>query len=525
LHPSAETENSEPANSDHQATNDDWRGFLNLAGRRTTAQQSPPHIVSVVFNAVAGDSRVIKTARAALNKGFDATIIGYSKTAMPSATSVESIPVLLIPNPNLILRCLVRQPRRLHQWDVDLWVQATSELMLQPILRLKPDLLHSHDMYGLAAAALARSAMIAQGRTVPWVHDVHEYVIGCTHLGENFYRTATSIEPRYIREPDVLLTVSDALAAILAERYELPQPPVVTYNTPYRATFDATAPDVRSVFALSGGTPLVVYVGGLGHENRAGGVLAQSLQYLDDVHLCIVTNHENEVTRSLRDQTRALGVSSRLHFHPYVASSQVSSFIRTADVGLFSSARYPNADVSLPNKLFEYLHAGLPVVVADVPETAAFVRRRGIGEVYESENPQSCADAIRRVLNNRGHYARNITPALVAEYSWEAQEAKLGQIYEELLGKAEARNAPAPGIPSPLFRDWPSDLPAHFQRAIRKMPPGEGIWDVWAKLAKSGSLSRVGQKRLFDPPISKIPARIRRRTGAWAKSKLKPLFG
>ena len=90
--------------------------------------------------------------------------------------------------------------------------------------------------------------------------------------------------------------------------------------------------------------------------------------------------------------------------------------------------------MALPNKLFEYLHAGLPMVVSDSPQMAAFVREHQLGEVASVDDPAAWAEAIRRVLADPARYGGGSKgrEQLRREWSWEAQERVLLELYGRL---------------------------------------------------------------------------------------------
>jgi glycosyltransferase involved in cell wall biosynthesis len=117
-----------------------------------------------------------------------------------------------------------------------------------------------------------------------------------------------------------------------------------------------------------------------------------------------------------------------------VPPESVVRFVAEADVGVYPLARYPGGDIALPNKLFEYLHAGLPMVVSDSPAMAGFVRRHGLGEVAPVADAPAWAEAIERALAPP-YYRDRVSQweALKEEWCWERQEETLIAVYREVL--------------------------------------------------------------------------------------------
>lgn len=392
----------------------------------------PAHIVSLVMNGVIGDSRLIKTAKAAESAGYRATIVGIGSDTKPARIEVEGVQVILVPSGVLDLKKEKLWPADKEKRQLWLLVESTLKAMAPVVEELNPSLIHSHDMLGLRLGAAIARKLAAKGKFVPWIHDLHEFVVGLTTVPETYRLSSIEYERRYLRQADHLVTVSGRLAQEVQAIYRLRKPPTVVYNTPEaRDEDDATKPDVRSSLGLSPDIPLVVYIG-VAKKERGCETIVSAVSSLPGVHLCFVS--DSKYVSSLRNMADTLGMGDRFHSLPYVPGAEVTSFIRTADIGTHGLIHYPNGEVAMPNKMFEYLHAGLPVVVSDVAEMKRFVDTYGIGAVFEAENSISCANAISSVLREKAKYTANITPSLKSEYSWQRQAEKLKAIYDELLG-------------------------------------------------------------------------------------------
>jgi len=104
--------------------------------------------------------------------------------------------------------------------------------------------------------------------------------------------------------------------------------------------------------------------------------MVDAMPKLPDVHVALVINqpgYANELTA----KARKLGVADRLHVLPYVPADQVVDFLSGADAGVIPIRHFPNHEIALITKFFEYSHARLPIVVSDVKTMAATVRGTG----------------------------------------------------------------------------------------------------------------------------------------------------
>ena len=100
-------------------------------------------------------------------------------------------------------------------------------------------------------------------------------------------------------------------------------------------------------------------------------------------------------------------MADRVHFLDPVSADEVVAFLASADVGVHPLlGGFPNHEMALPNKLFEYLHAGLAIVVTDLKELGRFVRRHELGETFRSGDPADLAANVEKVLANPQPYRR-----------------------------------------------------------------------------------------------------------------------
>lgn len=403
------------------------------------ADKAAPHVVSLVLNRVEGDSRVIKTAKSAMNAGFDATIVGVNSVTAVETVCIEGVKVIRVPNFSKRLAQIGLWPDLNGRRSLDLLLEGNGRAMLDAIDLEGIDILHSHDMFGLKLGSMIQEEAAAGGRTLPWVHDLHEYVAGLETGADNDYRAAAlRYERRYLHEADELLTVSRALAETVASRYHLEKVPEVVLNAPTVDHEPLSRRDIRNAVNVPNDAPLIVFVG-VANELRGCDTIVDALTHLDGYHLAFVS--QNAFAKDLKKKADAGPAAGRFHLHPYVPSDEVTSFLRTADLGIHGLVHYPNGEVALPNKLFEYMHAGLPIISSDVAAMKAFIQENDIGEIYVAGDARACADAVRRAYERKDSLRANITTELKAEYSWERQSRKIVESYQRLAAGDRPRLA------------------------------------------------------------------------------------
>jgi len=334
--------------------------------------------------------------------------------------------------------------------------------------RLEPDVIHAHHPLVLGTAVRAARRRRAGNHPCTVVYDARENFAGIPPQEQgNVRRHAVLVreEARYIRAAEAVITVSEPIADVLAERYRLPRRPAVVLNVPPAPAGPRDAPGgpdhadvrlpgerrptVREAAGLDPAIPLLVYSGAV---SRARGidVLVEAMALLPGVHLALVTvPFPHPHVPGLLERAAALGAADRIHPLPPVGQDDLLHHLSGADVAVHPMpGGSPNHDQALPNKLFEYLHAGLPLVVADAKLMAQFVRANGLGEVFPSGEAAGLADAVRRVL--APGYPRVPRADLVARHSWQAQEPSIAELYDRI--------APVPVA----LRVDPTDLPHRF---------------------------------------------------------------
>ncbi|MEV6266308.1 glycosyltransferase [Kribbella sp. NPDC051936] len=325
--------------------------------------------------------------------------------------------------------------RKLHPEALDLEI-AFGDL----IDRLEPDVVHAHDMHVIGVATRAAGRAKLRGRSLKVVYDAHEYVAGLSQYGARTRRSIAAWanhEREYIGQADRVITVSPAIATRLQREHKLRDEPTVVMNTPNPADVSVEVSDIRSQIGLASDVPLLVYSGGV---TRARGIhtAVQALVDLPDAHLAVVCvpGVATDAVRELQAQAVQLEVQDRLHCLDPVKPDEVVAFLRTADVGLIPILRYPSHEMALPNKLFEYAFAGLPVVVSDMPSMKEFVDRIRIGEVFTAADAHDLASKVRTVLGDLDAYRERVAdPAYQQEVSWAGQATKLRALYGELTGR------------------------------------------------------------------------------------------
>ncbi|WP_461045851.1 glycosyltransferase family 4 protein [Terrabacter koreensis] len=313
-----------------------------------------------------------------------------------------------------------------------------------PVLdRLKPDVIHAHHPFILHTAIRAARRRRADGHSCHVVYDARENFAGIPKGEQGSPRRHAVLvrqETETIKSMDRVLTVSEPIADELHDRYRLARRPSVVLNVPVRMERTKVS-TVRDVCGLDADTPLLVYSGGISGA-RGLETLVEALGRLDDVHLVIVAvPHPHPSVPALLARAIEVGAGQRVHVTGPVPPHDIPTFLGGADVAVHPMpGGSPNHDQAMPNKLFEYLHAGLPLVVSDARLMADFVRSNQVGEVFTSGDAESLVAAVERV--RKSPPAEDTIAAVAERYSWQGQERELLDVYDDLTGFTSCLRSP-----------------------------------------------------------------------------------
>ncbi|WP_164461713.1 glycosyltransferase [Brevundimonas halotolerans] len=224
------------------------------------------------------------------------------------------------------------------------------------------------------------------------------------------------------------LVVSDTIRAWYERRY--PKAGFTTVrNTPSVVGPVQKSEALRRQLGLREEELLCVFLGMLSPGRGIEEMVEAFRQLPDDKHVVFVGHGVLRECLSADAQTHR-----NIHVLPPVAGSEVVSYASGADVGVVISAgKSLSYRYSLPNKLFEYAHAGLPVIVSDLPEFRNFVEREGLGWVIPPT-----PDALRDlVLGLSREQVRRMPKRETSPPSWETEAPRLLGVYHMLAHSAD----------------------------------------------------------------------------------------
>ncbi len=354
--------------------------------------------------------------------------------APPSTTTTPDLPAAPVSSAAPSLR------QRALAVGNDLWLRGfrTASLGLywreaaRAAVAWTPDVVHAND-----GNTLAPAWWVARRTGACVVYDAHEL---WRHRNVRQDRplaphVEAAIESLAIRRAAGVVTVSPSIAHWLQTTYQLPVLPTLVRNIPRRAD-EPAAPSrgrLRQLAGLSAGAQVIAYGGRITTSRGIEETLEALAMLPQHVHFVLLGYGEPDYLATLQARVAARGLGRRVHFVGKVPPAEVSTALADADLSVvYVRPVCLSYEFSLPNKLFESIHAGLPVAAADLPDTAAVVREHGVGEIFDADSPADMARTISTVLADPQRY-RDASRAAAEVLTWQHEEAELLGLYRKVL--------------------------------------------------------------------------------------------
>jgi glycosyltransferase involved in cell wall biosynthesis len=400
-----------------------------------TTAQSAVKVCMHVLRRAHTDYRAMRTATALVTEGFEVFMIDVEAERTVSAEeAIDGVCMKHIIMPSWFTS------RRFEPWFFVTAVR-TFILSLLWLIRIPADIYHADEVTALPACYIA-----ARLRRKPLIFEAYDLLPAETNIA--FWRRLDRLVTRFLAwvvpRCAGVITVSLPIAQEMQQRYHGPEVTVIRSVPTYRAVTKSDR--LRQQLGLSPNIRLALYQGGL-QPNRGLDRLIRAAPFLaSDIVIVLMGKDMGKTQAQLETLIASEGVTDRVKIVPPVPYAELLDWTASADIGL--NILPPDYSLSikwcLPNKLFEYLMAGLPVLTSELDAVVEVIRTYDVGQIVSSLAPADVGAAINTMLADRVALARmrrNALEAAQQDLCWEKESRRLIHLYHDILAVRDAEGA------------------------------------------------------------------------------------
>ena len=302
------------------------------------------------------------------------------------------------------------------------------------LTRTSADVYHAHDVKGLPACYIA-----ARLHHKPLIFDSHEIPFDDPNITRwrRLSALAAHALARMLPRCTGVITASPLYAREIRNEFHYhPEITLVRNLPPYRAV--PKSDRLQQHLGLSPNVRIALYQGNI-QANRSLDQLVHAAPFLDPDIVIVMMGRAVDSTRiQLEELIASKGVADRVKIIPAVPYAELLDWTASADIGLtiFQPGYTRSIRYCLPNKLFEYLMAGLPVLSSQLDAIAELLETYDVGQVLPSLEPSDVGASINAMLADPAALARMHSNALKAarqEFHWENEKQRLFELYDAIL--------------------------------------------------------------------------------------------
>jgi len=370
-----------------------------------------PRVAFSVTNCICFDQRVLKMAESVSSMNFGITLVGRKKGRRCETDSVSF---------------RTKRFRMIFKKGFLFYMFFNIRLFIY-LLFHKFDILVANDL-----DTLLPNFIVSKLKKIPLVYDSHEYFTGVPEIQDRpFVKWVwKSIEKMIFPKLKSVITVCDSIADLYESQYKIK--PIVVRNAGKNA--GELVPFSRSEVGVDENDLLLIIQGTGINIDKGSEELIDAVGITPGVSLLIIGS--GDVIPKLKQNVDNLKLKQKVIFVPPVNWETLLRYTKMADAGMIlEKDTNLNYRYSLPNKLFDYLAAGIPVIASDLPETRKIILGTSSGILIDKVDPERISQSLTEFKNNSAMRAQLRENAVMASsaFTWESESEKVKNLYAEVL--------------------------------------------------------------------------------------------
>jgi glycosyltransferase involved in cell wall biosynthesis len=371
-------------------------------------------ILHITHTDIQTDSRILKEMESLAKVGYELNGLGIqleegaAKTNLAFNAKIEAL--------KLHSRQFKFMPRTLRH------TISLFELLLKILpraVKLKPDVVHCHDTLVLPLGMLIK---IITGAKL--IYDAHELESDRNGITKLQGKLTLYVEKFLWNLVDGLIVVSPSIEKWYLDNIGFKKSAVVLNSPLFDGVNKSKQNYLREKFKIRSDELIFIYIGILGVGRGLDNLIQAFSNKNVKSHIVFLGFGDySERLKKLADE------KSNFHFHEAVPHSQVVPIAMSANYGLCLIEKISLSDyLCLPNKLFEYCFAGLPILASNFPDIRKIIEEYSVGECCEID-VLSIIDAVKKMeISSDKYFTKNL------EFlSWQEQEKNLIDLYNKII--------------------------------------------------------------------------------------------
>lgn len=368
-------------------------------------------ILSAVLNNIETDQRLDKVCRSLLKFGYEVELIGATLKGKPLLDKPYATHLIEMKN----------------QHSMSMYAEFNKKLLFTLLNKVdKETILLANDLDSLLPFYL-----VSKWKNLPLVFDSHEIFseLPSLHNRPKTKKVWKTLEQFLLPKIKNFYTVSDSYAAFFAENYQVS--PKVVRNVPTRIRLNQKQNHIFFPLPPNPTNKNVILYQGAINMSRGIDKVIEAFRHLDNEQLWIIGDGPKK--QEYEQLTQKLQLTDMVFFLGRIKPELLKTITPLASIGLSIEEDFGlSYRYALPNKLFDYIQAQIPILGSPLPEIKKIIEHYQIGLLIENHTPEHLASKIKELLNKgREPFLEQLMLA-ANELCWENEELVLKEIFEQI---------------------------------------------------------------------------------------------